>query len=102
MFSYSELSCLKLSYSLKSVSGYRGRFKLDVAFDNLWLLPAISEESKEVLGLGVEAKGLLPMEDVAAVFGELGDTIWVRHDAGSGEARNCGKVAQVGCWKRPS
>jgi hypothetical protein len=31
------------------------------------------------------------MEDIAAVFGELGDAIWVRHDAGSGEARNCGK-----------
>ena len=97
MFSYSELSCLELSYSLKSVSGYCGRFKLDVAFDNLWLLLAISEESKEVLGLGVEAKGLLLIEDVTTVFSELRDAIWVRHDASSGEARNCGKVAQVSC-----
>ena len=83
MFSYGELSCLELSCSLKSICSSYCRFKLDVAFDNLWLLPAVSEESKEVLGLGVEAKGLLLIEDVTAVFGELRDAIWVRHDAGS-------------------
>jgi hypothetical protein len=102
VLSHGELSCLKLSCGLKSVGCYCSRFKLDVAFGNLWLLLAVSEESKEVLGLGVEAKGLLLIKDVTAVFGELRDAIWVRHDAGSGEARNCGKDAQVGCWKRPS
>jgi hypothetical protein len=90
VLSHSELSCLKLSCSLESVNSDCCRFKLDVAFNNLWLLPAVGEESKEVLGLGAEAKRLLLIEDVAAVFGKLRDAIWVRHDAGSGGVCNCG------------
>jgi hypothetical protein len=91
VLSHSELSCLELSCGLESVCGDCSGFKLDVAFGYLWLLPAVSEESKEVLGLGVEAEGLFPVEDVAAVFSELGDAIWVRHDAGKRRS------AQVGC-----
>jgi hypothetical protein len=30
------------------------------------------------------------MDDIAVVFGKLGNAIWVQHDAGSREARNCG------------
>jgi hypothetical protein len=38
VLSYNKLSCLQLSCSLESVNSGCGRFKLDVAFNNLWLL----------------------------------------------------------------
>jgi hypothetical protein len=74
---HSELSCLELSCSLESVNSNCCRFELGVAFNNLWLLPAVGEESEEVLGLGVEAERLLSMEDIAAVFSKLGYAIWM-------------------------